>query len=359
MKAIIRRGPRLVCDELDEPQPAQGQVLLKSLACGICGSDLHALHHAGRVAAMLRRMGFVDVLDDERDLVLGHEFCGEVLAYGPDTPKSVVEGKHVVAMPIAIGPKAIETIGFSNRFPGAYAERFIATAATLIEVPNGLSPRQAAMVEPMAVGIHGVAQARLEPDSVAMVIGCGPIGLAVIAALKARNVTPIIAADFSPARRKLAEQIGADVVVDPRSESPHEQWAHFEVPPSLAEHSMARLSGRSLRKTVVFECVGVPGVLRGLIEAVPPETQIVVLGACMEPDQLEPIVALNKQINLSFASFYTPAEFALALQRVAEGVTDVNPMITGVVGRSEVAQAFEALRDPETQTKIIIEPGRD
>lgn len=358
MQAVIRRGAQLVCEDLAEPKPGPGQVLLKSLACGICGSDLHALHHVGRVAELLRRSGFSDVLDDTQDLVFGHEFCGEVLDYGPGTPRSFKEGTRVVAMPVVIGPKHIETIGFSNRFPGAFAEHFVAMAPALIEVPNGLPSTHAAMVEPMAVGIHGVARARLERDTVAMVIGCGPIGLSVIAALKAKGVSPIIAADFSPTRRKLAEKLGADVTVDPRSESPHEQWSRFEVPPSLAEHGMAKLTGRSLRKAVVFECVGVPGILQGLIDSVPPETQIVVLGACMEMDRIEPVMALNKQINISFASFYTPEEFALSLQRVAEGVTDVTPLITDVVGRGGVAGAFEALRNPEFQTKIVVEPTR-
>lgn len=308
---------------------------------------------------MMSRMGFTDALDPQRDLVFGHEFCGEILEYGPGTDPKLKLGTRVVAMPLAFGPAGIETIGFSNRFPGAFAERLVATADALLPVPNGLSAEHAAMVEPMAVGIHGVAQAALEKDSVVMVIGCGPIGLATVAALKTRGIAPIIASDYSPARRALARKMGADIVVDPRSESPHEQWARFDAPTSVAEHGMAKLTGRSLRKAVVFECVGVPGVLHSLMESVPPETQIVVLGACMEMDRIEPLLGVNKQLNLKFASFYSPQEFSSSLQRIAEGIVDVSPLITSKVGRSDVAAAFDALRDPERQTKIIVEPQRE
>ena len=303
-------------------------------------------------------MGFEDVLDPRRDIVFGHEFCGEILDYGPGTSARLPTGTRVVAMPLAFGPGGLETIGFSNRFPGAFAENFVATADVLLPVPNGLPAEQAAMVEPMAVGIHGVAQATLDRDSVAMVIGCGPIGLAAIAALKAQGVAPIIAADFSPTRRALAMKIGADIVVDPRAQSPHDQWPKWDVPPSVAEHGIARLTGRSLRKAVVFECVGVPGILQSLLESVPPEAQIIVLGACMEMDRLEPVLAINKQLNLKFASFYSPEEFSLSLHRIANGITDVAPLITSTVGRSDVAAAFESLRDPEAQTKIIVQPQR-
>lgn len=358
MKAVVRRAGKLVCDDVPAVRPGTGQVLLRSLACGICGSDLHALNHADRLAGLMGRMGFGNQFDPDRDVVFGHEFCGEVLDYGPDTKPKFASGTRVVAMPLAVGPTGLETIGYSNRFPGAFAEQLVATADALLPVPDGVPLECAAMVEPMAVGIHGVSQAALDRNTIAMVIGCGPIGLAVIAALKAQAVAPIIASDFSPVRRALAHKMGADIVIDPGSQSPHEQWASFGVPASVAEHGMAKLSGRSLRRTVVFECVGVPGMLQNLLECVPPETQIIVLGACMEMDRIEPILGINKQLNLKFASFYSPDEFELSLRRIAEGTVDVAPLITSKVGRGGVAGAFEALRDPESQMKIILDPQR-
>src|SRR5206468_6407119 len=96
-----------------------------------------------------------------------------------------------------------------------YGELMRLSELFVLPVPNGLATEHAALTEPMAVGAHAVAQARLEPGDAPLVIGCGPVGLAVVAALRLRGAEPFVAADFSPARRALAEGIGAHVVVDP------------------------------------------------------------------------------------------------------------------------------------------------
>ncbi len=95
----------------------------------------------------------------------------------------------------------------------------------LLEVPNGLAAEHAALTEPLAVGGHAVAKAHIGGDEVPLVIGCGPVGLAVIAALKLKGLHPIVAADFSPARRALAQRLGADIVVDPAATQPYATWA--------------------------------------------------------------------------------------------------------------------------------------
>ena len=121
----------------------------------------------------------------------------------------------------ATGP---QSIGYSNDNPGGYAQYMRLSEALLLEVPNGLSTDHAALTEPMAVGVHAVAKARLEPDDAPLVIGCGPVGLAVIAALRLAGVRPIVAADFSRRRRELAVAVGADVVVDPAQTTPWQSW---------------------------------------------------------------------------------------------------------------------------------------
>ena len=118
----------------------------------------------------------------------------------------------------------IAAVGYSNDFPGGYGEQMVLEESLLVEVPNGLDTDRAALTEPMAVGSHAVEKAQLGGDEVPVVIGCGPVGLAVIAALRLRGVGPIIAADYSPTRRGLAEQMGADVIVDPKAQSPYDRW---------------------------------------------------------------------------------------------------------------------------------------
>src|SRR5205823_14421264 len=134
------------------------------------------------------------------------------------TQRTLRPGTRVVAMPLALGPEGVHGVGYSNDYPGGYGEAMRLCEMFLLPVPNGLSTDHAALTEPMAVGAHAVAKARLAPGDAPLVIGCGPVGLAVIAALRLRDVRPIVAADFSPARRALAERMGADVVVEPATE---------------------------------------------------------------------------------------------------------------------------------------------
>jgi threonine dehydrogenase-like Zn-dependent dehydrogenase len=359
MRAVIRRNKQLVCDEIGELAPEPGQVLVKTLCCGICGSDLHALHHMEHMIDLSRRAGGADSgFDPTADTVFGHEFCAEILDHGPGSPKTLKAGTRVVSMPLTMTSTGLEALGFSNRLPGGFAERMLLTEAMVLEVPNGLPTDQAAMTEPFAVGAHAVAKARLDKDSVALVIGCGPVGLAVIAGLKAAGHGPVIAADFSPRRRAAAEKLGADVVVDPAKESPHDRWEALGVPKSRAGQVMMRMMGKTFGRPVVFECVGAPGVLQALIEAAPAGAQIVVAGVCMETDRIEPSIAVTKEIELTFVLGYTPEEFAGTLRNIAEGVIDVSHLVTGKVGLSGVADAFESLGDPEAHVKILVEPQR-
>ena len=194
-------------------------------------------------------------------------------------------------------------------------------------------------------------------DSVALVVGCGPVGLAVIAALKAAGHGPVIAADFSPRRRAAAERLGADIVIDPAKESPHDRWEALGVPKARGAQQMMRMMGKSFGRPVVFECVGAPGVVQALIEAAPAGAQIVVAGVCMETDRIEPSIAITKEIELTFVFGYSPEEFAATLGNIAEGRIDVSGLVTGKVGLDGVAKAFTDLGDPEAHVKILVEPA--
>ena len=363
MRAVIRRNKQLVCDEIEDLAPGPGQVLVRTLACGICGSDLHSLHSMEHMIETSRRANGGDALggggfDPSADTVFGHEFCAEILDHGPGTTGLIKPGTRVVSVPVTLTATGVEALGFSNRLPGGFAERMILTEALLLEVPNGLPTDLAALTEPFAVGAHAVAKARLDKDSVSLVVGCGPVGLAVIAGLKARGHGPVIACDYSPRRRAAAERLGADVVIDPATESPHSRWEGFGVPTARAAQNMARMMGKTFGQPVVFECVGAPGILQHLIEASPAGSQIVVAGVCMETDKIEPAIAITKEIELTFVFGYSPEEFAHTLRQISEGVIDVSGVVTGKVGLSEVAQAFVTLGDPEAHVKILVEPTR-
>lgn len=339
MKAAIFRGGEIVAGEVPDPAPAAGQVLVKTRCCGICGSDLHYAKHAAHMVELSKRIPGRVPLDLSRDVVFGHEFCGEVLDYGPGTTRRLKPGTLVCSMPVMPLPQGPRTVGYSNDFPGGFAERMVLAEPLLLEVPNGLSPEHAALTEPLAVGIHAVEKAELRDGDQPLVVGCGPVGLAAIVGLRLKGVHPIVAADFSPKRRELAATMGADIVVDPGKGSPYAKLA-------------------AGKRTVVFECVGVPGLLQQVFEAAPKDARIVVAGVCMEPDRIEPLFGIVKELSLQFVLGYTQEEFARCLRLLAEGEVEADALITGKVGLDGVKGAFEELANPERHTKILVEPWR-
>ncbi len=339
MKAAIFRGGEIVAGEVPDPVPAAGQVLVKTLCCGICGSDLHYAKHAPHMVELSRRIPGRVPLDLSRDVVFGHEFCAEVVDYGPGATRRLKPGTLVCSMPVMPLPEGPRTVGYSNDFPGGFGERMVLAEPLLLEVPNGLPAEHAALTEPLAVGIHAVEKADLKEGDRPLVVGCGPVGLAAIVGLRLKGVHPIVAADFSPKRRELAVRMGADVVVDPGQESPYAKLAP---------------GGRA----VIFECVGVPGLLQQVIEAAPRDARIVVAGVCMEPDRIEPLFGIVKELSLQFVLGYTQEEFARCLRLLAEGQVEADALITGKVGLQGVQGAFEELANPERHTKILVEPWR-
>ncbi len=339
--AVLRRGA-LVVDTLPDPEPGPGEVLVRTLACGICGSDLHALRHLDALVEAARESGVPFVLDPARDVVMGHEFCAEIVSFGPDTQRSLRPGTRVVSMPLAVGPSGVQGVGYSNDYPGGYGELMRLSELFLLPVPNGLAAEHAALTEPMAVGVHAVAKAGLAPGDAPLVVGCGPVGLAVIAALALRGAEPIVAADFSPTRRALAERLGAHVVVDPAVRPAIEAWRAVA----------------GARPAVIFECVGAPGLLDRIMRDAPRGARIVVVGVCMEDDCIRPMRGINKELAIQFVLGYTPDEFAGTLRDIAEGRILVEPLVTGRVGVDGVAGAFAALARPDVHAKILVEPGR-
>jgi threonine dehydrogenase-like Zn-dependent dehydrogenase len=343
--AVLRGGQMVVRDDVEEPEPGPGEVLVDVLACGICGSDLHFVHHGATMLEVGARMeGTVDVgrtpPDLARDVFMGHEFSGRVVELGPSTD-GPPPGAVVTSVPIMVTATGIQDLAYTNLYPCGYSDRMLLSSLMVLEVPNGLDPRHAALTEPMAVGLHAVNRSGLTAGDGAVVVGCGPVGLAVIAALRGRGVGPVVASDPSPARRALAEVMGADEVVDPGAESPFAVWSR-------------RGGGRSL---ATFEAVGVPGMLDELFRVAPAQSRIVVVGVCMQPDAITPLYGIGKELNVQFVLGYDPTEFAASLRSLAEGEIDVAPMITGEVGLADVPVAFDLLARPDEHCKILVVPG--
>ncbi len=343
MRAAIARDGKLRIDDVADPQPGPGEALVGVKACGICGSDLHALVYADELIGAAREIGMPAVFDPTRDYIMGHEFAAEVLELGPETAGVPVQpGDLVTSLPIALTATGVEPVGaYSNTYNGGYAELMRLTAGMCLKVPNGLDYRRAALTEPMAVGRHAVARAAITPAEAAVVLGAGPVGLAVVAELRRTSIETIVVSDYSPRRREVAVAMGATIAVDPAQEQPMDAWQ--------------REDGR--RTPVVFDAIGVPGTLGTALLAAPANGRVCIVGSCMQTDTLRPVLAQAKQLTIVFSFAYDPFEFADTLRAIAEGEIDVTPMITGTCGIDGVPAAFDALGHPDDHVKILVEPG--
>jgi threonine dehydrogenase-like Zn-dependent dehydrogenase len=381
MKAVTCQDTKFELVDLPAPEPGRGQLLIDVLRCGICGSDLHARYNCDELADVTAEVGYDAIMRSEQSVIMGHEFCGEIVDHGPGCRKWGRPGSRVVAMPLLRRGKDVHATGLSAAAPGGYAEQMLVEESLAFPVPNGLPTEAATLTEPMAVALHAVRRSEIGKGTVAVVVGCGPVGLAVICMLKARGVRTVVASDFSPGRRALAAECGADVVIDPATESPYAATpGKGHVDSAAAVFNMALDAMGTLRRIplvpwervyraaeavgatkpkhpVVFECVGVPGVIDDIISHAPLFSRVVVVGVCMQPDTIRPVMAINKEIELRFVLGYTPLEFRDTLHMLADGKVDPAPLVTGTVGLDGVADAFAALGDAERHAKILIDPS--
>ena len=353
-------------------------MVLEVRACGICGSDLHAKDHADELTDVMAEIGYREFMRGDTPTVMGHEFAGVIAERGPKTPKALKEGMTVVSFPLVRSHGGVQLTGLSPLAPGGYAELVLAEASITFPVPNGLAVDVAALTEPMAVALHAVRRSEIKRGDTAIVVGCGPVGLMLICQLKALGVGTVVASDLSAGRRALAVRCGADIVVDPTVDSPYEKAVSKGMltnTPDLYElalgsmRKLRRIPGwshvyravdavgaASPKRPVIFECVGVPGMIDGVLAAAPLNSRVIVVGVCMGTDTIRPTMALGKEIDVRFVFGYTPLEFYDTLHMLADGELDGSALVTGKVGLGGVAAAFEALGDPEKHAKILIDP---
>jgi (R,R)-butanediol dehydrogenase / meso-butanediol dehydrogenase / diacetyl reductase len=336
MKAAVYRRPNEMA-VIDVPRPVAGpgEVVLKVHNCGICGSDLHAVQYGFGMPP---------------DSVMGHEFSGEVVELGPQV-RGYAIGDRVTSLPY-IGCNACEhCVGGHGmhcenirglglgQLPGAYAEYVMCGAKSLFKLPDKLSSQLGALVEPLSVGLHGVNRSGLVAGAACVVMGAGPIGLATLLWCKAKGAKTVIVSELAAGRAELARRLGATEVVNPTIRDPAER--------------MRELTGRG--PDLVFECIGVKSTLDSAIQMVATLGRVVVLGVCMEPDEIMPVRCIFKEITVSFVLGYNDAEFQETIDALATGKIDPRPMVTDVIGVDQVPEMFQALRKPGGRAKVIVE----
>jgi len=340
MKAAVFKGlgHKLSVEDVAEPVAGPGEVVIKVEACGVCGSDLHATD----AGAFLQEDG----------TILGHEFSGTVVASGDI---SVPVSARATAIPVNPCGRCQQCregytmlcaensiTGLAKAFPGAYAQYIKVGAKQVVTLPDGVSFEEGAMVEPLAVGLHAVTKADMAPGARVMVIGAGPIGLSVTAFAQLCGASCVIVSERAPARRDAATSFGASAVIDPTKVE--DLGAEF-----------ARLAGGP--PDVIFDCVGVPGIIQSAIDLSRARGTIVVVGVCMKQDTMLPLSAIFKELRIQFVLGYVEDDFAKVLAFLQAGKINAKAMVTDRVDFDALPDAFEALRQPGNQIKMMIMPN--
>ncbi|MEZ4333384.1 MAG: alcohol dehydrogenase catalytic domain-containing protein [Myxococcota bacterium] len=337
---FVEPGKPMEVARVPDPSPGPGEVLLRVRGCGICGSDLHVTELPGAI---------------RRGTVMGHEFAGEIVAVGrgatgPHGPWR--EGDRVCAMPgiscgtclaclsgDVMGCASLRATGFGE-IGGGYAEYAIAGERMTFRLPDCVGSADGAMVEPLAVGLHAVDVAGLATGEDVLVVGAGPVGLAVAVWSKLLGARRVVVSDPADHRRALAARFGATDGIDPNRE---------ELGPAFE-----RATGHAPR--LAFECVGRPGVVQSIAQIAARGAKILTAGMCMAPDQYVPLVFGTKELSLLFASYYRRQDYELTLAMLEAGRLDPLPMVTDRIALDALPEAFERLRRPTTECKVIVQP---
>lgn len=341
MRAVVMRGGDLLVDDVPRPIAGPGQILVRPIATGICGSDLSAWQHTDQfLQASLDSGTHLFVFDPARDLVMGHEFSAEVVAVGPGVDHYAA-GDKIVAKPMVVDSNnVVRCVGYATDFPGALGEYVVLGAGGDMplhpHIPAGLDPYLAALTEPLTVGFNAVGRSQIAPTQGAVVVGCGPVGLGALVGLKERGVGDVVVSDPSRARREIALAHGAYCVVDPAETDPIDAWRELT---------------NQDRQLFVFECSGMSGMLNSLLYSVPRSTTIVVSGSCMVDDPIRPVVGIYKNVRIDFCmgpdATFAPTdvdEFEATLKRLADGAIDASRLVTAWAPLEAAADAFAALR---------------
>jgi threonine dehydrogenase-like Zn-dependent dehydrogenase len=321
--------------EVPDPSPAADGVVVQVAACGLCGSDVHAVEQGLTVEGQ----------------ILGHEFGGTVVAVGRD-----VRGWRV-GQPVAVDPlgscgtcaacrrglpfrcPAAPNLGITA--PGGYAELAAVPQQQLVALPEGVPVEWGAHAEPLAVALHAVALAGVGPGDAVLVFGVGAIGLNAVLGLRAVGVDLVVAAGRSPGRRAAARAAGADVVLDTRETG----VADF-------------VAGTGRPFDAVLECSAAPRVVPDLLGVLGPG------GTCVEvalsgeevPVPLGPLV--GEGLSLRGSCAFDHPEFRAAVGEIASGRIPAQHLVSGRVDLAGTPDALVALRRPGDQVRVLTVPSR-
>jgi len=333
MRAAVMQGIRqpLMCTSVPDPKPGEGELVVKVARCGICGSDLHIAEDP----AFGKDAGYI----------LGHEFAGEVVSLGRGT-QGVKVGDLVSVIPLqSCGhcPACMAgEVAWCEKFGlqgGGYAEFAVTRPNQCIKLPQGLSLADGAIIEPLAVALHGIHMSGLKAGEKVLILGAGPIGLAVAFWARRAGASRVVIQDIADYQRERALTMGAhEFVVEPKD------------PVGGAERAMGG------KADIVYECVGIPGLIEQAVKQVRNRGTILLLGLCTRPDTFNSFAMLSKEIRLITSAFFTRGEYVETLRVLEDGAVEPRALVTGTISLEKTPEAFETLRRRTEQCKVLIAP---
>lgn len=323
---------------LADPVAGPTDLILKVKNCGICGSDLHMTEPAS-------------LMPLASGSVMGHEFSGEVIEVGSAVKHLWKPGDRLAGFPYICCGEHSPCMNFGGRgvcgkglgiglgqSHGAYAEFVKIGAWGAHRLPDTVSFLEGALVEPLAVGLHAVDKARMDRGATVLVIGAGPVGLAVMLWAKFLGARHVIVSERAEPRRAMAAKFGATDAIDPAQ----------PLTPQVE-----KIAGTG--PDIIFECVGAPGLINTAMMDAPRGSRLVIAGVCQQPDTIMPLIGIVKELELQFVLGYAPADFDYVIDMIASDRIDVAHMVTDIVTLDGLPAAFEALRKPAHQCKVMLE----
>jgi len=325
----------MAVEDVADPEPGPGEVLLKMRYCGICGSDVHLF---------ARGIFFLGA-------VPGHEVSAEVAAVGPDVDgwqpgdPVVIEGSRVCGQceyclserpHLCLQPQ--EGMGMGRR-AGGFAQWLVCHQDTLLRVPVSLDLAHAALTEPLSVAMHAVDLSDIKAGQAAVVAGAGPIGLLVVEVLKSRGVRPIIVSEPAAGRRALAARLGVDRVVDPATED-------------LADLVRAA-TGRGTH--AVFETSGTPAAAQAGFGLLRPAGVLLAVGSSEASYTFSSLLLMARELRVQ-GVFGGGRRMPAALELLAAGKVQAADIITRIASLAEAEACLRELHDSPAHGKVLIDP---
>ncbi len=336
-------------EEIPEPLPGPGEVLVEVERCGICGTDLHEYPHGPLL--MPRRPH--PLTGRTPPVVMGHEFAGRVLLRGPgaEAPR---EGARVTVnpcLPCGECPQCREgktylcprlgSIGFAA--DGAFASRVVCPASSCHLIADELPAEGAALSEPLAACLHAWHRGGGQAGEAVLIVGAGPVGLLLLQVARARGAEVVFVVEPYPSRREAAEALGATAVFDPGAEA------------DFIRFLLRETGGVPL----VFECVGQPKSLETALRASGRGGRVVVVGLFSEPVPVDFLRLFAQEKSILASCAYTDEEMGGAVALLGEGKVELGPIVSGTIRLEDiVAEGFETLSGGSSgQIKILVDPA--